>query len=201
MTSLSFMIRYSSPSILTSIGMSLPDSSRPPGPMAMISPSCGFSLAVSGMMMPAAVLASASMRLTTTRSWSGRNFMGVSSGVKVIRRGLMRSPARIAPGQRVFGAFVQAAYSVAAAPLPSDLQRGPQKKFGWEFLDRETDCVRGASKSSVPDGLPLPPASGGKNLGLARGRDQLRRGAIIKRLHWELHSACQNLQKNRLNIF
>src|SRR5229473_2365250 len=46
----------------------LPDSSRPPGPTAMISPWEGFSLAVSGMMMPPALLSSASMRLTTTRS-------------------------------------------------------------------------------------------------------------------------------------
>src|ERR1700688_2672228 len=63
MMSLSFMIRYSTPSILTSvpdhlpnstrspaltsIGISLPASSRPPGPTATISPCCGFSLAVS----------------------------------------------------------------------------------------------------------------------------------------------------------
>ena len=68
MMSHSFMMRSSSPSILTSVpdhlpnstrspaltssGTSLPLSSRAPGPTAMISPSCGFSLAVSGMMMP-----------------------------------------------------------------------------------------------------------------------------------------------------
>jgi hypothetical protein len=84
MTSLSFMIRSSSPSILTSvpdhlpnstrsptltsIGISLPASSRPPGPTAMTWPWEGFSLAVSGMMMPPVVFSSASMRLTTTRS-------------------------------------------------------------------------------------------------------------------------------------
>src|SRR5205823_6030057 len=84
MMSLSFMIRYSTPSILTSvpdhlpnstrspaftsIGISLPDSSRPPGPTAMTSPCEGFSLAVSGMMMPPTDFSSASMRLTTTRS-------------------------------------------------------------------------------------------------------------------------------------
>jgi hypothetical protein len=38
---------------------------------------CGFSLAVSGMMMPPAVFSSASIRLTTTRSWSGRNFIDI----------------------------------------------------------------------------------------------------------------------------
>src|SRR5208282_1886280 len=68
MMSDSFMMRSSSPlsltsvpdhlpnstrsPALTSIAMSLPFSSRPPGPTATISPSCGFSLAVSGMMMP-----------------------------------------------------------------------------------------------------------------------------------------------------
>jgi PAS domain S-box-containing protein len=45
------------------------------------------SLALSGMMMPPAVLSSASMRLTTTRSWSGRNFIR-SSLVFVIISGL-----------------------------------------------------------------------------------------------------------------
>jgi hypothetical protein len=53
---------------LTSSGTSLPLSSRAPGPTAMTSPSCGFSLAVSGMMMPPLVLPSSSTRLTTTRS-------------------------------------------------------------------------------------------------------------------------------------
>src|SRR5262249_17406728 len=84
MMSLSFMIRYSTPSlltwvpdhlpnstrspVLTSIGISLPDSSRPPLPTAITSPWEGFSFAVSGMMIPPAVFSSASMRLTTTRS-------------------------------------------------------------------------------------------------------------------------------------
>ncbi len=72
------MIRRSWPSILTSVpdhlpnrtrspgftssGTSWPCSLRAPGPAAMISPSCGFSFAVSGMMMPPAVFSSASMR-------------------------------------------------------------------------------------------------------------------------------------------
>ena len=78
MMSLSFMIKSSSPSILTSvpdhlpnstrlptlmsIGMSLPASSRPPGPTAMTSPWEGFSLAVSGMMMPPLVFSSSATR-------------------------------------------------------------------------------------------------------------------------------------------
>src|SRR5271166_7125570 len=95
MTSDSFMIKRSSPSILTSVpdhlpnstrspafssrGKSLPLSSRAPGPTAITSPSCGFSLAVSGMIMPPFVFSSPSMRRMTTRSCSGRNFMGLVS--------------------------------------------------------------------------------------------------------------------------
>src|SRR4029453_17651952 len=91
MMSDSFMIRRSSPlsftsvpdhlpnkmrsPALTSSGTSLPASSRAPEPPATISPSCGFSCAVSGMMMPPAVFASASTRRTTTRSCNGRKFM------------------------------------------------------------------------------------------------------------------------------
>src|SRR5262249_43029724 len=85
--SLSFMISSSSPSILTSVpdhlpnrilspaspssGTSLPASSRAPEPTATTSPSWGFSLAVSGMMMPPLVFSSAVRRRTTTRSCSG----------------------------------------------------------------------------------------------------------------------------------
>src|SRR5262249_31245663 len=39
------------------------------------SPCCGFSFALSGMMMPPAVFSSASMRRTTTRSCRGRNLL------------------------------------------------------------------------------------------------------------------------------
>jgi hypothetical protein len=45
---------------------------RAPSPAAMTSPSCGFSLAVSGMMMPPFVYSSPSMRRMTTRSWYRR---------------------------------------------------------------------------------------------------------------------------------
>jgi hypothetical protein len=95
----------------------------------------------------------------------------------------MRSPARRASGQRIFGALVQPAYPVAAESLPIDLQVGGEKKFGREFLDRETDRLRGASKSPVPDRLSAPPPAGGKNLRLVRGWDQFRLGIVIKRGH------------------
>src|SRR5512145_388818 len=90
----SFIIIRSSPSIFTSfpdhlpyrilspvltpIGCSLPSSPRAPGPAATTLPCIGFSLAVSGMMMPPFVFSSASSGLTRTRSCSGRNFIAYS---------------------------------------------------------------------------------------------------------------------------
>src|SRR5690625_4974675 len=56
---------------LTSIGTRLPLSSTRPGPTARTSPSWGFSLAVSGITKPDAVVCSASTVLTTIRSSSG----------------------------------------------------------------------------------------------------------------------------------
>src|SRR3712207_3018211 len=56
---------------LTSSGTRLPLSSTRPGPTATTVPSCGFSLAVSGMTRPEAVVVSASLAWTTTRSSSG----------------------------------------------------------------------------------------------------------------------------------
>src|SRR5205085_1445585 len=89
--SLSFMMRRSSPSIFTSVpdhlpnrmrspaftssGVTVPSSALLPVPTETTSPSCGFSLALSGMMIPPAVFSSASTRRTSTRSWSGRKFM------------------------------------------------------------------------------------------------------------------------------
>src|SRR6185437_6951848 len=91
MMSDSFMMRSSSPSILTSvpdhlpnstlspaftpIGWSLPSSPRAPGPAAMTLPVWGFSAAVSGILIPPLVFCSSSSRLTTTRSCKGLNFI------------------------------------------------------------------------------------------------------------------------------
>ena len=96
MMSDSFMIRSSSPSSLTSVPDHLPNRMRSPaftssarssplsfsvpGPTEITSPSCGFSLAVSGMMMPPAVFSSAVTRRTRTRSCRGRKFMRSSPG-------------------------------------------------------------------------------------------------------------------------
>src|SRR5256714_8211019 len=55
----------------TSSGTRLPLSSKRPGPTARTVPSCGFSLAVSGITRPDAVVVSASFAWTTMRSSSG----------------------------------------------------------------------------------------------------------------------------------
>src|SRR5699024_8886722 len=56
---------------LTSIGMRSSSSAQRPGPTAMTVASCGFSLAESGMTRPDAVVVSASLIWTRTRSSSG----------------------------------------------------------------------------------------------------------------------------------
>src|ERR1700674_1111036 len=56
---------------LSSIGITSPLSVLRPGPTAMITPSCGFSLAVSGRMTPPVLVDACSMDSTTTRSPSG----------------------------------------------------------------------------------------------------------------------------------
>src|SRR6185312_15868415 len=63
--------------LVASRGTNRPCSLRAPVPAAMISPSCGFSFAVSGTMMPPVVFSSASMRRTSTRSCSGRKCMHI----------------------------------------------------------------------------------------------------------------------------
>src|SRR5437868_4629047 len=86
------IIKCSWPSILISVPAYLENSTRSPGlmsrartfpssrilpfPTAMTSPSMGFSLAVSGMMMPPFVFSSSCTRLTITRSCRGRIFIG-----------------------------------------------------------------------------------------------------------------------------
>src|SRR2546430_9163672 len=92
-TSSSFIMRKSSPSILISVpehlpnrlpspyftarGNSLPSSLVLPLPTEMISPSCGLSLAESGLMRPPRVVPASSTRRTRTRSCSGVNFVAI----------------------------------------------------------------------------------------------------------------------------
>ena len=103
-TSSSRRIRTSSPSILMSVPGVLaeedpvadldvegracvPFSRSLPLPTAMTSPSCGFSLAVSGMMMPPFAVAFSSMRRTTSRSCSGRTFITSPLSIRFRRVG------------------------------------------------------------------------------------------------------------------
>src|SRR5512136_1367054 len=90
-TSSSLMMRYSTPSILTSLppyllkrirspfltsmGMTLPSSVSLPLPAATTSPSVGLSFAVSGMMIPPLVFSSSAMRLTMILSYNGLIFI------------------------------------------------------------------------------------------------------------------------------
>src|SRR5882724_13438934 len=99
-TSSSRKIRCSSPSSLTSVPEYLPNRMRSPAltsslrtvpsswtlplPTAMTSPSTGFSLAESGMMIPPLVFSSSLTRLTIKRSCSGRIFVAMC----LIPRGL-----------------------------------------------------------------------------------------------------------------
>src|SRR5690349_1596798 len=59
-------------------------SERRPGPTARTSPCWGFSLAVSGMTRPDAVVSSDSLGRTTMRSSSGCRFMGVGPPVSTL---------------------------------------------------------------------------------------------------------------------
>src|SRR5439155_9839429 len=84
----------------------LPFSSGLPSPTASTLPCLGFSLAVSGRMIPPAVLSSASSRSTTILSFSGTTFIadlrgGISGlgGLGLSRRVPVDLPQR--PGQGV----------------------------------------------------------------------------------------------------
>src|SRR4029453_6341426 len=200
MMSDSFMIRRSWPSIFTSVpdhlpnstrsptlrslGMSLPASSRPPGPTAVISPCDGFSFAVWGMKMPPADFSSASMRLTTTRSCSGRNFIAVSSNPDGSFGFLECAGRRCAAGQRIFVALVQSDNSVTVEDLRVDFQARVRKKPGRELLDRETEGTRGAGEASGAGGSPPKlSACGGEQRHLAPAGKQLGHCAVVERGH------------------
>src|SRR5713101_9483090 len=104
-TSSSFIIRNSSPSILISVpaylanrmrfpsftarGNTLPSSLLLPLPTEMTSPSCGLSLALSGMRIPPRVVAASSTRRTRMRSCRGVNFVAIlanSLSVSILNR-------------------------------------------------------------------------------------------------------------------
>src|SRR5882724_694469 len=97
-TSSSFIIRKSSPSILISVpaylanrmwfpsftarGNTLPSSLLLPLPTEITAPSCGLSLALSGMMMPPRVVSPSSIRRTNRRSCNGVNFAIVADSFR-----------------------------------------------------------------------------------------------------------------------
>src|SRR5262249_48339261 len=101
-TSSSRMMRYSLSSSLTSepeyfpkrilspaftsSGILLPSSPILPFPTAMTLPSCGFSFAVSGMMIPPFLTSCSSSRSTTMRSCSGRTCITLTSPFVVMDR-------------------------------------------------------------------------------------------------------------------
>src|SRR5918997_6779133 len=66
-----YLLKITTSPSATSSGTRLPLSSTRPGPVASTLPSCGFSLAVSGMTRPEAVVCSASSGSTRMRSSSG----------------------------------------------------------------------------------------------------------------------------------
>src|ERR1017187_4343663 len=110
-TSSSRMIRNSSPSILisvpeylpkrtlspalTSSGKTLPSSLDLPLPTEMTWPSWGFSLALSGMMIPPRIVSPSSRRRTRMRSWRGVNV--VVTDVDAIASLLLHTRAGLSP--------------------------------------------------------------------------------------------------------
>src|ERR1700722_16683009 len=102
-----------------------------------------------------------------------------------------RPLARTASRQRIFRAFVQSTYAVAVEFLLVDFQVGPGKKAGRQLLDRKTDGIRSAGKSSVPDGLLSPAAAGRVRLHGALRGDQRRLAGIVECGHLSRPSVCE----------
>src|SRR6201992_296738 len=95
-----------------------------PGPTARTVPSCGFSLAVSGMTMPEAVVVSASLACTTRRSSRGLmlTLVAVTSDLQV-------SDQTIADGWLALG-------------------------WPWHELAQSTPAVAGVSRAPVGTLIP-----------------------------------------------
>ena len=81
----------------TAMACSFPSSVTFPGPTAMTSPSCGFSLAVSGMMMPPFFTSFSSRRLTKIRSCNGLNFFIAFRSFLQVRELVPRQPSNGKP--------------------------------------------------------------------------------------------------------
>src|SRR5919106_1896025 len=109
---------------VTSSGTRLPLSSMRPWPTARTSPSWGFSLAVSGMTRPEAVVVSASRALTTIRSSSG--LMGTDTSDLLFREQIVDQLRWVDEGSSVRRSAVVAGaggHEHLAAPPPARLGR------------------------------------------------------------------------------
>src|SRR5947209_13043752 len=142
------IIRCSSPSILISVPAYFEKSTRSPAlmsrartfpssrilplPTATTWPSIGFSLAVSGMMMPPFVFSSSCTRLTITRSCRGRIFMGFLLAVGAGTR--LRGVPKRAQCNRPGGPVKRVSYLPANRPAYKMVVGGvddrPESPFG-----------------------------------------------------------------------
>ena len=101
-------------------------SSRRPGPTARISPSWGFSLAVSGSTMPLLVISSRGVGLMTTRSPSGWSLVFVA----VANVFLLGRPRPSVPQKSIVGASGARSCCAGRAPLRCLLGSTPARASG-----------------------------------------------------------------------
>src|ERR687885_730392 len=140
----------------TSSGTRLPLSSMRPGPTATTSPSWGFSLAVSGITSPEAVVCSASTCWMTMRSSSGLMETGTA---------------------HPFVRGVEVRIGTSHASVPAESLVGPQGE------DRRADPIHGAPPGGLLPGRDgahphpgAPPPPGAREVRAVRGADALLPG-------------------------
>src|SRR3954468_23443435 len=172
---------------LTSSGTRWPLSSMRPGPAAMTVPSCGFSLRGRGLTRPEAVVVSASLAWTTTRSSSGLMVTLVAvvtsvtppsvsdgwwvlmlwHGVGARRRG-DRAPAR------VFGTLPSRVPAAQQGPAGGWAAVRPARRRGWRGAGRPAPRRRRGCAA-------LAPGAGRRGRGGARGATAGRGGGSAPR--------------------
>ena len=165
---------YSTPSIFTSVPLYLPISTRSPfltsmarrlpssvmrpGPTATTSPSWGFSLAVSGMMMPPRTVSFSSMRRTRMRSARGWIFMSSSWWIQVGPSGATWKWLRSGPPGSLTGpdrdcARHHSAIVVLSSPvLPSGHTSHASRKSWAASAGSELRTSSGPPRESCPNG-------------------------------------------------
>src|SRR5262245_19764526 len=92
--------------------------------------------------------------------------MGLAGGSDFGLRGLAR--------QRVVGAVIERADSVAVETLFFNLEIGAEQQLWRQFLDRETDRLCGGRKALVADRAARLPAA---------AREQFGRGTVVDHRH------------------